>query len=782
MLLLIYITNLNYRGVTLNTNLKKPFIIMNTMLIFFVITCISGSMYVFALKDYQQQLDENAQRVVEQVGALVDSRVLEQVYKIPNLFFVDSGNNLELRQPMIKKLDTYGVNILDIKRKINGIKGLNEYILSMDIYYELNDLLIVDGNMVVIDDQGKLSSPLPRWFNYVDNMVESFFCLPNNYEDNLGKEVLSFVYNIPYGPQKYNTYLTMNMDKEGLVQMMESLNGDKDQKTLLLVNNEGETILSTEKRVGMDEAFILKVFSQLQLDTGNAQTFDYGNEKFLVSATPSQYNEWYYLSIVKQDYLYQMSQLLVVVFLVPGFLGLFSICVAILLNNWLYKPMEKVFSFMHNLPSEHQYHEAEEINEYERITTTVTTLIDEVEVLQDQLVLNEPAIYHSNVQRILNGNRYVSVGEDIKEAHIQLKDPFCFCFTVQIQGEDNDELLAVEYAILQDMKAIEEYTIAAIVVADEVIGFINFNDLHSEALIISQVQDIINAHIDGRDYTIATGKHFAIDDGNRKNFKAGTETAYEALRYSYLYYSKPFLSYEDLKINQLKEQGSNLEYIQKIEEAIRGGNKQHILKAIGSLKEQMLTGEYTIHYCLNVLRDLTASIRRVFISMGLRVDQVLQDDIREVWKDKKHIEDYCQWLIHTISVLQEKQSNQLEDESQILLQQIKSIVNENVFDELSLDYVADQVNMRYDTLSRRFKQMTGQTFSQYVKSVKLEHAVELVLSNEYTMAEISQKLGYSSAHYFIQIFKKSYGITPKQYQLKMLKEGKGQKKEAEHEE
>lgn len=82
---------------------------------------------------------------------------------------------------------------------------------------------------------------------------------------------------------------------------------------------------------------------------------------------------------------------------------------------------------------------------------------------------------------------------------------------------------------------------------------------------------------------------------------------------------------------------------------------------------------------------------------------------------------------------------------------------------ISLEEIAHRLKISTSYLSRLFKQETGVTFSGYVNKLKIEEAASLLLYTEYTDAEISSLLGFSSQSYFIKVFRKQTGTTPKKY-------------------
>lgn len=84
-------------------------------------------------------------------------------------------------------------------------------------------------------------------------------------------------------------------------------------------------------------------------------------------------------------------------------------------------------------------------------------------------------------------------------------------------------------------------------------------------------------------------------------------------------------------------------------------------------------------------------------------------------------------------------------------------------DELSLESIAEAINISMYALSRLFKQETGQSIIQYINEQRIYTALELLENHNLTITDISQTVGYSDVNYFIKIFKKINGSTPNQF-------------------
>lgn len=90
---------------------------------------------------------------------------------------------------------------------------------------------------------------------------------------------------------------------------------------------------------------------------------------------------------------------------------------------------------------------------------------------------------------------------------------------------------------------------------------------------------------------------------------------------------------------------------------------------------------------------------------------------------------------------------------------------------LMLQDVAGEVCMSGSRFSTVFSQETGFTFTEYLASLRLSKAKELLLATDMRSSQIALAVGYSDPHYFSYLFKKSTGVTPSEFR----KKGKNEK-------
>lgn len=102
-----------------------------------------------------------------------------------------------------------------------------------------------------------------------------------------------------------------------------------------------------------------------------------------------------------------------------------------------------------------------------------------------------------------------------------------------------------------------------------------------------------------------------------------------------------------------------------------------------------------------------------------------------------------------------------------LAQEMMLYIEENYCDScLSLEMLADRFDLSPTAASRIFKEVVGSNFKKYVNERRMTQAKLLLDTTKESVAVISEKVGFSSASYFIQVFKTSEGMTPANWREK----------------
>ena len=99
-----------------------------------------------------------------------------------------------------------------------------------------------------------------------------------------------------------------------------------------------------------------------------------------------------------------------------------------------------------------------------------------------------------------------------------------------------------------------------------------------------------------------------------------------------------------------------------------------------------------------------------------------------------------------------------------LLERIMTVINNNLSNsDLCVDMIADEAGISRVHLNRKMKELTGQTPYDYIRSIRLKRAAQLLAEGDANVSEVMYACGFSNAASFSTVFKKAYGMSPREY-------------------
>lgn len=95
---------------------------------------------------------------------------------------------------------------------------------------------------------------------------------------------------------------------------------------------------------------------------------------------------------------------------------------------------------------------------------------------------------------------------------------------------------------------------------------------------------------------------------------------------------------------------------------------------------------------------------------------------------------------------------------------LEAIVAQHIGDNnFNVDRLAELLSLGRTTVYNRTKSIMGVSPNIYIQNERLRIAAKLLLEGEYTVSEISEKVGFSDSTYFYKCFKNKFGIAPSKY-------------------
>jgi DNA-binding response OmpR family regulator len=143
---------------------------------------------------------------------------------------------------------------------------------------------------------------------------------------------------------------------------------------------------------------------------------------------------------------------------------------------------------------------------------------------------------------------------------------------------------------------------------------------------------------------------------------------------------------------------------------------------------------------------------------------LLSQRIKSILRNRKVIREKALKLIRE-SDNEPLLANKLNDK---FIKKALEVVRENMANEnFGKDEFASAMNVSSSLLYKKIKALTDQSPVDFIKSIRLNHALELLKSKKHNITEVGDICGFASISYFSQTFKKYFGKTPSE----VLEEG-----------
>lgn len=168
--------------------------------------------------------------------------------------------------------------------------------------------------------------------------------------------------------------------------------------------------------------------------------------------------------------------------------------------------------------------------------------------------------------------------------------------------------------------------------------------------------------------------------------------------------------------------------------------------------------------------DQTIDIVKTMLDQ-IQLNQILiTDPVRQLLPRKRFSYQVCKSVFESASeellslfsaeLLPEISSINEEMTGISFLDKIIHIIYLNSSEKFSLQHICKEIGVSERQLQRKLKELTKKSPSQFVTSIRLKIAKNMLLSNEVKVTDVAYKTGFNNPSYFTKCFKKEFGITP----------------------
>jgi two-component system response regulator YesN len=324
----------------------------------------------------------------------------------------------------------------------------------------------------------------------------------------------------------------------------------------------------------------------------------------------------------------------------------------------------------------------------------------------------------------------------------------------------------IYYTLFQQLLSVLQFCNA------EVIPFINNNiitlvfrfdlNLPKAAAVILEICDKIYSFLSFNThcaFTIAIGKVLT----GINNLSQCSISAENTMFYDLLENEKQIIYAGDLKL--VDDFFNTYENIQKKYSILlsRGSDAQisELLKGLFSLFENSNVSLQSVRqYCLSFATSATSVAYKV--SSETFSDTINFDFLNKI-NNCHSVSALCDILTFFSINISRQIQNILQKKNTSLMNKIKNYISENLHHTITLETLSEVIGLSPNYISTCFYKETGVNFKDYLISVRIQKAKELLKETHDKIYEIAHAVGYEDARYFSNLFCNIVGCLPSQY-------------------
>ena len=222
------------------------------------------------------------------------------------------------------------------------------------------------------------------------------------------------------------------------------------------------------------------------------------------------------------------------------------------------------------------------------------------------------------------------------------------------------------------------------------------------------------------------------------------------------------------KLGEDKDGDKSNKLLSRFEAELRKCSYKVTVDILREYIDQLYLEHHDVNAIAKRLQELAKMIVRISEELGINdtnelVVQMEKLKIKSLLYTTKH--DAFNEIVKMIDIVFDKMNvkGKLSDGG---MKSVVDYIERNLKRGISLEDVANHVNISTYYLSKIFKKEMGVNFITYVTDRKMDLAKEMLVNTDIPVLNIALDLAYNEANYFSKAFKKKTGLTPSEYREK----------------
>lgn len=757
--------------------LMGSFFIKLVIAIALVIVLTVSIIGITSYKVFSQHFNKEIMRfnteILNHMKKTIDTNYFQAAESMVLSLLFDKSRSEDINFFLNNPVESNHSRIGSVVSTLNGfVLSSNDIVDSVYVYYKNNKIVISSSAGIRYLDDNNILTPFDlQWIDIFKNTAgnSEWIGTRKAVGGTAGeKNIVSFVRTLPLNSNlsNYTGLISVNIKEEALRKSIVNISPDNFENAFIM-DGDGN-ILCHKNSINM--------YTNIQ-DSGHFKKIvgaEYSNMledvdgvEMVISAVKSDFTGWYYVYMVPSEQYYQKTFIIRQTVIVICALALL---LALILSNIFSLKLTNPFSRLTGVAREIMKREdnkfPQQYNELRLLDSTLNLLSNKVSNLEGILSKNRKMIEHTFFLNLLGGS--ISREDEIYERleFIGMKFPHKYFNVAVMQFNvnliDASSLEKTEYMLYKaagDISVQERNAIPVILDRYRIAVIYNYPDgsVEDMTLFVDKLNKAVGENFD-IPVQFGTGKGYT----SVKHIHLAFEEAQKALAYAAVHPGTDIFKSETTSVWD----GNNrfpLEKVGVVQEYIKTCSKEKLRELLEDIKNTIVVERLSYEKYKKVLAAVSMNVEKAAETMGIKLEELFGTGIGEQVAEKYYIEDTFSCLEDICKSIMEHWKERHSDVNDAYVKKAKEFIETNLDKDISLESVARFLFISSAHLSRIFKEETCENFVEYVTSLRMEKAKELLQKDNIPVKDIAKMVGFNDCSYFNRKFKSCFGVTPSQF-------------------
>ncbi|MDC7232814.1 MAG: helix-turn-helix domain-containing protein [Spirochaetales bacterium] len=250
-----------------------------------------------------------------------------------------------------------------------------------------------------------------------------------------------------------------------------------------------------------------------------------------------------------------------------------------------------------------------------------------------------------------------------------------------------------------------------------------------------------------------------------KNLHLSYQEAKNAVEYKLVHGQSRVIQYTDIKRSENSGIRFKSPYEKQIFQSIQLGLAEEIAEQVKNLCRDIRKSEnYDIAFLKYIFERITHNLLEKFFPESGTGTDGNDTGLIEEFHRLETIEDIERWMTAICQKLAEENSGSRSTENQAAARKIGDYIDRNIANKnISLVDIGDALGLTPSYISRVFKESYGYNYLEYLNRSRIEKAKEYLKSEELSINEVGESVGFASTQSFLRVFQRYEKTSPGRY-------------------